>query len=198
MWASVRKYFVSGLVVFLPLSLTIYLFVLMLNMSDNFLGKFIEPYFSREFGFYFRGISILICLLFIVLIGFLATNFLGKKVYTKVERLLLRLPFFKQVYPPIKEMAIFLFSRERAAFKQVVLVEYPRKGIYAMGFLTNDSPKKICQKTGNEMANIFIPSAPGPLTGYIVMVPKNDYTVLDISVEDAIKFMVSGGVVNPL
>ena len=197
MWVKLRRYFLSGLVIFLPLALTIYLFVLTLNLADGLLGKFIEPYFFRKFGFYFRGLSIVISIFTIFLIGFLATNFLGRKIYLVFERILLKLPFFRQVYPAIKEISIFLFSKERATFKQVVLVEYPRKGLYSVGFFTNDAADKMSEKVGQELCNIFMPSSPGPLTGYILLVPKKDLIFLDVSVEDALKLIVSGGVVNP-
>lgn len=198
LWLRLRRYFISGLVVFLPLALTIYLFLLTLEFADSFLGQYIQPYFAREFGFYFRGLSILICVLIIFLIGFFVTNFLGRRIYAAFESLLLRLPFFRQVYPAIKEISHFLFATKRTAFKQVVLIEYPRKGLYSIGFVTNDTSKKLGEKSGQELYNVFVPSAPGPLTGYVILVPRNDAIPLDISVEEAVRFIVSGGVVNPL
>ena len=191
-----RRYFISGLVIFLPLALTINLFALTINFADGILGKYIEPYFSREFGFYFRGLSILIAVLIIFLIGIFGSNFLGRRLYPVFEGLLLRLPFFKQVYPAFKEMSLFLFSREKTlAFKHVVLVEYPRKGVYSLGFITNEAPQKFCQKVGKELTNVFIPTTPSPLTGYVIFVPKDELILPDITVEEAIRIIVSGGVV---
>jgi len=193
-----KRYFLSGLMVFLPITLTIYLFVWTLSFADNVLGKFLEPYFSEKLGFYFRGLSIIVGVYLIILIGFLFTNYLGKRIYDTFEKLLVKLPFFRQVYPAIKEMASFLFSRERLnSFKKVVLVEYPRKGIWAMAFLTNEASPIFCEKTKMELCNVFIPSAPGPLTGFLTLIPKKDITFTDITVEEAFKFIVSGGVVNP-
>jgi len=195
---KLRRYFFSGAIIFLPLSLTVYLFVITINFADGLLGKFIEPYVMDKFGFYYRGMSIIVLMSLIVAIGFFVANFLGKRIYAVFEGLMLKLPFFKQVYPAIKEIALFIFSREKLKFKQVVLVEYPRKGIYSFGFLTNDSAEKICEKTRQELCNIFIPSAPGPLTGFVVFVPKKDLIFADISVEEVVKCIVSGGVVNPI
>ncbi len=193
-----KKYFLSGLVVFLPMALTVYLFVLAINFTDGLVGKYLQPYFYENFGFYFRGISILVGVFLIVSVGFFVTNFLGRKVYDFFEKLLVKLPFFRQVYPAIKEMAIFLFSRERlSSFRQVVLLEYPRKGIYSFGFLTNESAQKVSEATKVELCNVFVPSAPGPLTGFALMVPKKEIIFTDITVEEAFKFIVSGGVVNP-
>ena len=193
---SLKKYFLSGLVIFLPLALTINLFILTISVADGLLGKYIEPYFSREFGFYFRGLSILIAVLLIFIIGVLATNFLWRRIYPVFEGILLRLPFFKQVYPAIKEISVFLFSREKAlSFQQVVLVQWPRSGVYSVGFLTNDSSPKLSAKTGQELGNVFIPHSPSPLTGFVVLVPKNEIIYPEMTVEEAIKFIVSGGVV---
>jgi len=193
-----KRYFISGLIVFLPLALTVNLFVLAVDFADGLLGKYLEPYFFEQFGFYFRGLSILIGIYIIILFGFFVTNFLGQRVFQYFEKLLIKLPFFRQVYPAIKEIAVFLFSSDRfKSFKQVVLVEYPRKGIYTFGFLTNDSADKICELTKKDMCNVFMPSAPGPFTGYIIMIPKKEIIFTNISIEEAVKFIVSGGVVNP-
>lgn len=192
-----RRYFISGLVVFLPLALTVYLFVWTLTFADGLLGKYIKPYFLKHLGFYFEGLGILIGVSLILLIGFFVTNFLGRRIHAFFENLLLKLPFFRQVYPAFKEIVLFLFSKERLRFKQVVLIEYPRKGLYAIGFLTNEQNEKIREVTHKDVCNVFIPSAPGPLTGYIILVPRQDIIFTDISIEEAIKFTVSGGVLNP-
>jgi uncharacterized membrane protein len=198
MWKHLEKYFLSGLIVFLPLSLTIFLLVSAVNFFDKLLGRYLEPIFMDQFGIYFRGFGILIGLYLILLTGVLVTNFLGRKIYDFFEGLLIKLPFFRQVYPALKEMAIFFFSRDRITqFRQVVLVEYPRKGIYSFGFLTNDTSPRLALLTKTEMCNVFVPSAPSPVTGFAVMVPKKDVIYTDISVEETFKFMLSGGVVNP-
>jgi uncharacterized membrane protein len=198
MFHKFKKYFVTGLVVFLPGALTVYIFFITISFADNILGKYLEPVFMKQFGFYVRGISILLEVYIIVLIGFLFTNFLGRKVYDFFDKLLVKLPFFKQVYPALKEMAIFLFSREQlSTFRQVVLVEYPRKGIYSLGFLTNDSSKNLCDLTKQDVCNVFIPTTPSPLTGFVIIVPKKEVIHTDIKLEDAFKLIVSGGVINP-
>lgn len=198
MLVKLRKYFLSGLVTFLPAALTVYLFIFILNKADGILGKFIEPYFLERFGFYYRGIGIVFAIYFIVLIGFLMTNYLGRRIHDFFEKLLIRLPFFRQVYPAVKEMAIVLFSRDSMkSFNSVAIVEYPRKGIYTVGFMTNDASEKICTITKKQLCNIFIPTSPSPLTGFVVLVPKEEVILPDITVEEAFKFIVSAGVVNP-
>lgn len=193
-----RRYLLTGLTVFLPVLLTVYLIVLTFNFIDGFLGKAIKPIFIDIFGFYFRGISIAVFILLLLIIGFLVTNFLGRKLYPIIERLLLRLPLFRQVYPAMKEIAIFLFSRDKPTFKQVVLVEYPRKGVYSLGFLVGDSSPKLCEKVQKNLCNILIPTSPSPFSGFVILIPREEIIFTDITVEQAIKFFVSDGVVNPM
>lgn len=193
---NIRKYFVAGLVAFLPLALTVKLLIVTFNIADGFLGKYIEPYFSQEFGFYFRGFSILACLVLILIIGFLVTNFLGRRIYPLFEKLLLQLPFFKQVYPAFKEISLFLFSGEKMNFRKVVLIQYPRQGLYSVGFLTNDVPAKVAGRIASEMAYVFVPHTPSPLTGFLTLAPKTDLVYPDITVEEALKIVVSGGVIK--
>ena len=196
MFSNLRKYFISGLVVFLPLALTVYLLFLAIGVADTFFGKFFSQ-FGLELN-HIRGLGMILGIYIIILIGFFTTNFLGRKIHNFFERVMLKLPFFKQVYPALKEMAVFFFMRERmSSFKQVVLVEYPRKGIYAVGFLTNNSSGEFCDLTHKELCSIFVPSSPSPLTGFTVMVPQKEVIYTKINIEDAFKFIVSGGVVNP-
>src|SRR3989338_6817173 len=169
---SLRRYLIAGLTVFLPLLLTVYVLILTFNFIDGFLGKFLKPICLAFLGFYFRGLSIAVFILLLVLIGFLVTNFLGRRLYPFIERLILRLPFFRQVYPAMKEIAIFLFSRDKPTFKQVVLIEYPRKGVYAVGFLMNDSLATLSDITKENLCSVLIPSSPSPFSGFVVLVPK--------------------------
>ena len=198
MFKKIKNYFLSGLVVFLPLALTVYLIFLAMNFAEGVFGKFLKPIFAENFGFYFSGLSIIMGVYVIVVIGFFVTHFVGKKVYDFFENLLTKVPLVKQIYPALKEMAVFLFARDRmGAFKKVVLVEYPRKGMFAFGFLTNDSAEKLCKLTGKDLCNVFIPGSPTPITGYATLIPRKEIILTDISVEEAFKFIVSGGVVNP-
>jgi len=199
MFKGLKKYFFSGLVICLPIALTGFIFYFGISKIDGFLAKFFQPYFVDKFGFYFHGLGIIIGVYIISVVGFFATNLVGRRVHEFFEKLLLKLPFFRQVYPALKEMAIFLFSQEQLKnFKQVVLVEYPRKGIYSFGFLTHErSSENICKKVGKDLCNVFIPSAPGPLTGFVMLFSKKEVIFTDISIEEAFRFIVSGGVVNP-
>ncbi len=194
---NLKKYFLSGLMVFLPIALTIFLFYFAIVKIDGWMSQFFQPYFMKRFGFYFHGLGILLGVYIIILIGFFTTNFIGRRVHRFFEQILLKLPFVRQVYPALKEMAVFLFSQDQLkSFKQVVLVEYPRKGIYSFGFLTKGSSSpKLCQATGKDLCHVFISSSPSPLTGFVILVPKEDVIFTDLTIEETFKFIVSGGVV---
>jgi len=197
MWPHLRKYFISGLLAFLPLALSVYLFVWVITFADGLLGKYLEPLMRGYLGFYIPGLGLILGILLIIVIGFIVTRYFGMKIQQALEKMFLRLPFFKQVYPAVKEIADFFFSRGRLKFKTVVLVEYPRKGIYSFGFLTNESGKRINDCLREDMCNIFIPSAPGPVTGFVLVVPRKEIVFTDITVEEAVRFIMSGGVVSP-
>ncbi|MCA9405093.1 MAG: DUF502 domain-containing protein [Candidatus Omnitrophica bacterium] len=194
-----RKYFFSGLIAFLPVVLTCYLFIRIVKGADDLLGQFISPYLSELFGFHVYGVGIVVGILLIVLIGFFVTNFLGQKIYQFFEKIFLRLPLIRMVYSAIKELASFLFTprNQMSQYQQVVLVQYPRKGIYSIGFLTSKSSSRISNKTGHELYNVVVPGAPNPITGVIILVPRKEIIFTDIKVEEAVKFIISGGVVNP-
>ncbi|MEW6009289.1 MAG: DUF502 domain-containing protein [Candidatus Omnitrophota bacterium] len=197
MMSKLRRYFLTGLAVLLPIVLTGYIIFAVFNFADNLLGKHINRYLSIFFGFYIPGLGLLITALIIIVVGFFSSNFLGKRLLPFFENILLRIPLVHQIYPSTKKIISFFFSAKKQLFKQVVLVEYPRKGIWSLAFITNEGTPEVEKKLDKEMLNIFIPGTPGPLTGYFMFVPKEDVIFLDISVEDALKLFISGGVLNP-
>lgn len=194
---KLKKYFFSGLVVFLPIALTLYLFIWALNFSDGLLGRYIKPVFIKELGFYFKGLSLLITISVVFLCGFVVTNYLGRKLHAYFENLILRLPLFRQVYSGLKEIALFIFSKEKMNFQTVVLVEYPRKGLFSPGYLTNPENEKVGDILKRKICNVFIPTSPTPFSGFLIHVPAEDVIVTDITIEEAMKMIVSGGVMNP-
>ena len=198
MWNRIKKYFWSGLVVLIPGAATAYIVYLLFVFADGLLGKYLRPLFDDNFGFYVYGLSILVAALIIIIIGFFATNFFGRRIVAFYERLIVKLPVFRQVYPALKEIAIFLFSRDQLkSFRQVVMIEYPRKGVYCLAFLTNESSQQMNDKVHEELCNVFVPSSPSPITGFTYLIPKKDVIFTDIKIEEAFRFIVSGGVVNP-
>ncbi|MCM8761140.1 MAG: DUF502 domain-containing protein, partial [Candidatus Omnitrophica bacterium] len=164
---------------------------------DGIWGRVINSYLRQNFGLVIPGIGIIIGLCTVVIIGFIATNFVGKRFIHILENWFLRFPLVKQVYPAIKQIVVSLISQEHSAFKKVVMVEYPSKGIWSVGFLTNDSFKEAQEKTGEELLHVFIGTTPTPLSGFLILVPKKSVKILDMPVEEGIKLIVSGGIVKP-
>jgi uncharacterized membrane protein len=195
--SKLRRYFITGLIVILPLVATIYILAGIFNFSDGLLGRFINDYLEKTIGFYIPGLGLLLFLTIILLVGFLVTNILFKRLFYHLETLFLKFPLIRQIYPAVKQIVDYLFSKEKPAFKKVVIVEYPRKGVWSLGFITNEAMKDVEDKTNQKVLNVFIPSTPNPMTGYFIFVPKNDAVFLDISVEDGLRMVISGGVFNP-
>ncbi|NTV29513.1 MAG: DUF502 domain-containing protein [Candidatus Omnitrophica bacterium] len=193
-----KKYFFSGLAVFLPIVLTIYVSIWILNFAEGLFGKYLRPFFLEHYDFYFWGLGIIVLLTLILFCGFLVANYFGRAAHRWGESLLLKVPVAGTMYPAFKEIAKFLFRDEQGSFQQVVMIEWPRKGVYVVGFLTNEAAPQISAIAGKKMCNVLIPSVPNPLTGFVAIVAEDELIPLKTSVEEAIKIIVSGGVVNPV
>lgn len=180
---------ITGLIVVIPVFLSIYALVAGFRLIDGILGRFLN---QREF--YVPGLGFLLLFFVIILTGFLATRFLGKRIYPRIEKWFACLPLINKIYPTLKQIVLFVLAQKEFGFKKVVLAEYPCKGIWSLGFITNDNFKKISQVAGRETVAVFIPSSPGPLTGYVTFIPKADLRFPDISISDALKIIISGGV----
>ena len=197
MLLKIRHYFATGLLITLPVFLTLYLLYTIFRFIDGIWGKVINFYLKKYFGFAIPGLGIILGLVTVLAIGFIATNFFGKKIFKSLEGWFLKFPFIRRIYPAAKQIVDSFLSKESPAFKKVVLVEYPSKGIWAIGFLTNDSFKEAQDAVGGELLHVFIATTPSPLTGFLALFPKKDVKILDISVEEGVKLIVSGGIVRP-
>lgn len=195
--ARIRHYFAAGLLVTLPVFVTVYLLFVVFRFVDGIWGKVINFYLKKNFGFSVPGLGFILGLLTIFFVGFLATNFLSRRLFQSLENRFRRFPLVKQIYPAAKQIVGSLLSREKPAFKRVVLVEYPSKGIWSIGFLTNDSFKKANTAAGADLVHVLIATTPSPFTGYLTMIPRENIRFLDITVEEGIKLVVSGGIVKP-
>ena len=197
--SKLRSYFITGLAIFLPITITIYILVGVFKFFDNILGRFINIYLMKTGGFYIPGLGIILCILLVFLMGFFMKHFFGRRIFPALERFfLLKPPGVKHIYPVIKRIVSFLITQQKPAFKKAVIVEYPRKGVYSLGFVANEGSSTAKEKTGkDDLVNVFIPNSPGPLTGYFIMIPEKELIYLDISIEEAFEMIVSAGVVNP-
>jgi uncharacterized membrane protein len=201
-WHKLRNYFVSGLLVLGPLYLSLLFLVYLLRLADNIL---VDPLFgvlpfqidARYKVFLTKAAIVIIVFLFISFIGLLARKFLLKNVLEGGEALLKSIPLVSQIYSSIKEVVHAFLGEKRGIFKRVVFVEYPRKGIFAMGFVMNEERWEIHEKTGKDSINVFVPSPPNPATGFHVFIPKEDVVYSDMSIEDGIRLVISGGGVVP-
>jgi len=194
---TIRYYFITGLLAILPVFITLYLLFVVGKFIDGVWGAAINFYLKKHFGFAIPGLGLIFGIITIFAAGVIANNLFIRRFFHALEAHFLRLPLIRQVYPSAKQVVGSFISKDKPAFKKVALVQYPSKGLWSIGFLTNDSFSEAQQKTGKELVHIFIATTPSPFTGFLVLVPKEDVTFLDISVEDGVKLIVSGGIVKP-
>jgi len=199
---GMKKYFLAGLVTLLPLWITIVflktLFYIVSNISGPILKPILYRLVSQEYApFFFDAISFAVTFILVFFIGLLVTNFVGRKVFDWVEMLFEKMPFISGIYKSIRKLTNLFLSGGESKFKSVVLIEYPRKGIYSIAFVTSKSSRAIKSITNDKMLNIFVPTTPNPTSGYLIMVPESDVKYLDISVDDALKIIFSAGLMPP-
>ena len=192
--AKLRNYFITGIVVLVPIGITLYLTKFFVSISSNLIPKEINP--NSYLPFSIPGLEILLSVIIITLIGGLSLSFIGKKILQIVNETLKRIPILRTIYSAIGQMTESL-APKRGNKKTVVLVEYPRKGSWAVGFATKENKGEISKKTNTELINIFVPTTPNPTSGFLLMFPKNEVIYLDMSFEEASKFIVSAGTSNP-
>ena len=192
--ARLRNYFITGIVVLVPIGITLYLTKFFISVSSNLIPKEINP--NSYLPFSIPGLEILLSIIFITVIGWLSLSFIGKKILQLVNETLKRIPILRTIYSAIGQMTESLAPR-KGNKKSVVLVEYPRKGSWAVGFATKDNKGEISKKTSTELVNVFVPTTPNPTSGFLLMFPKKEIIYLDMSFEEASKFIVSAGTSNP-
>ena len=192
--ARLRNYFITGIVVLVPIGITLYLTKFFISVSSNLIPKEINP--NSYLPFSIPGLEILLSIIFITVIGWLSLSFIGKKILQLVNETLKRIPILRTIYSAIGQMTESLAPR-KGNKKSVVLVEYPRKGSWAVGFATKDNKGEISNKTSTELVNVFVPTTPNPTSGFLLIFPKKEIIYLDMTFEEASKFIVSAGTSNP-
>ena len=189
-----RNYFITGIIVLIPIGFTLYLTIFIISISSNLIPKEINP--NSYLPFSVPGLEIALAIIFITLIGFISLSFIGKKILQLINDLLKRIPFLRTIYSAIGQMTE-TFANKKGKKKSVVLVQYPSKGIWAVGFATKDNKGEISKKTNDNLVNVFVPTTPNPTSGFLLMFPKKDVIYLDMTFEEASKFIVSAGTSNP-
>jgi uncharacterized membrane protein len=191
---KIRNYFFTGIIVLVPIGFTLYLSRFLMNISSDLLPSKINP--NSYLPINIPGIEIIITIFFITFVGFLSLSFIGKKFLQLVDTLFKKIPLLGTFWSAVKQMSQS-FKDNKHKKKSVVLVEYPRKGVWAVGFATKDNEGEIKNKTNKDLVNVFVPTTPNPTSGFLLMFEKNDIIYLDMSFEEASKFVVSAGTTSP-
>ena len=187
---TLRNYFITGVVVLIPIGFTLYLTKILIGISSNLIPKNINP--NSYLPFNIPGVEIVISILLITFVGGLSLSFFGRRILKIIDDLFKRIPFLRTVYSAVVQMTE-TFSKKDDSKKSVVLVEYPRKGVWAVGFATKENKGEMSQKTGKNLINVFVPTTPNPTSGFLLMFPIEDVIYLNMSFEEASKFIVSAG-----
>ena len=197
--AKLRAYLFTGILVTAPVAITFYLAYKFILWVDVFVTKIIPPQYNfvNYMPMTIPGFGLLFLIGFLMLVGMFAAGFLGRFFIRLGEWFVAKMPLVSSVYSLLKQIFETVFSSKTQAFKKVVMLEYPRKGIWILGLVSADLQGEIEEKLPNEMINVFIPTTPNPTSGFLIFVPKKDVIEMDMSVEDAVKFIVSGGLVEP-
>jgi uncharacterized membrane protein len=213
MMKIIRTYLVMGFIVLLPAIVTLYVLQFLFTFIDRILGNFLTgilvtvgllqaspngkiQFLGMQLEDRIPGIGFILMILILIGVGYATKGLAGKEAIRITEKTFKKIPVARSVYSIVQQV-ITAFIQDRSSFKKVVLVEYPRKGLFTMGFLTGESQGEIQEKTDKECANVFLPTTPNPTSGWLVLVPKEDVILLDMSVEQGLKYIISGGVVVP-
>jgi len=190
---TLRNYFITGVVVLIPIGFTLYLSKILIGISSNLIPKNLNP--NHYLPFDIPGVEILISILLITVVGGLSLSFFGRRILKLIDDLFKRIPFLRTVYSAIVQMTE-TFSKKDDNKKSVVLVEYPRKGVWAVGFATKENTGEMAEKTNKKLINVFVPTTPNPTSGFLLMFPIEDVIYLNMTFEEASKFIVSAGTSN--
>ena len=190
LFSRLRNYFIAGIVVLIPIGITVYLTIFIISISSKILPKEINP--NHYLPYNIPGLEIIISLFIITFIGWLSLSFLGRKLLNLFNNILKRIPILRTIYSALGQMTE-TFTKNDSDKKNVVLIEYPRKGSWAVGFATKKNSGEISRKIKKELVNVFVPTTPNPTSGFLLMFPKDELIYLDMSFEEASKFIVSAG-----
>jgi uncharacterized membrane protein len=201
LFAGLRASFLTGLIVIAPIGLTIWLIWTVVGWIDGFVLPFVPHQFRPEeyIGINLRGVGVIIFLIFTVIVGWIAKGLIGRSLIRWAESIVERTPVVRSVYSGIKQIAETVFAQSERSFEKACLVEYPRRGIWAIGFISTEAKGEITEKAreDGDMVSVFVPTTPNPTSGFLLFFPKNDIVELEMSIEDAAKLVISAGLVYP-
>ena len=202
-FVNLRNNFFKGILISVPIFITLYVAWILIKFFDNKVTPVLGPLIPKHLNpsnylpFEIPGIGLLTVFIFFAIIGFLTTGLFGRIFSSLVERILSKIPVLRNIYSGLKQLFETILSKRSNSFREVILLEYPRKGIWAMGFLTGDTEGEVQRLTKNSMINIFLPTTPNPTSGFLLFVPAKDVLRLSMSVEEGIKMIISAGILTP-
>jgi uncharacterized membrane protein len=195
-----KPIFFTGLLTVVPIAMTVVVVNWIVGTMDELLNRFIPDRYQPDvlLGFPIPGLGLLATLLLVMVVGMLTANFFGRKLFEFSEGLMGRIPLVKGIYSLFKQVANTVLHKDKQSFRKVVLIEYPRRGIWMVGFVTGRTEGEIQELTDRRVINVFVPTTPNPTSGFYILVPEEDAQVLEMTVEDAFKLVISGGMVTPI
>ncbi|MCK9224591.1 MAG: DUF502 domain-containing protein [Candidatus Muirbacterium halophilum] len=194
LWSYTKTYFFTGLIVLLPSALTIYVLVTIFTWADS---GFIAAYINKTLRYKIPGLGFIFTIGMIIFSGVVARNFIGEKLFFFVEKLLLKIPLAKNIMTAVRQLLDFMSKNKKEVFNKVVLLEYPRKECWVIGFVSTDAPNIVNETLNQKLTSIFVPTTPNPTSGFLVFLPKSEIIEINITMEEAMKIIVSGGVLSP-
>lgn len=195
---SFRGYLIAGLVVWLPIVVTFMVFRFVIDLLDKTIALFPHAYQPEQLlGYDIPGLGVVFSLIVLLLTGVFATNFFGQRLVYWGEVILDKIPLVRSIYNAVKQVLNAILSTNSQAFRKVLLIEYPRKGLWSIAFLTGSENSKLSQDIGEEVYTLFIPTTPNPTSGFLIMIPKKEAIELDMTIDEALKFVISLGVMHP-
>ena len=196
---AIRSYLLAGLVVWLPILMTFLILRFIVDLLDKTMALLPHAYQPEQLiGIHLPGLGVLLSLMLLLITGIIATNFLGQRLVSWSEAVLDKIPLVRSIYNGAKQMIQAIFATNSHAFRKVLLIEYPRKGLWSLAFQTGIADSQISQYTGTEMLSVFIPTTPNPTSGFLIMVPKTDVIEMSMTIDEALKLVISLGVMQPL
>lgn len=195
---KLKQIFFTGLAVIIPIGLTLYILFFLIDIMDGLL-KIIPVKYHPDtlIGIHIPGLGIIVTIVLIFICGLVTTSYIGNKIVRSGEDLVDRIPFVRSIYQATKKLSDSMFTDRRSSFKRVVLAEFPRKGIYTIGFVTGVPSLEVREKAGQNCISVFLPTTPNPTSGYLILIPENELVPINMSVEEALTFIISVGIVSP-
>ena len=198
-FTKIRGYFLTGIIVTAPVGLTFYVSFLFIGFIDAKVRNIIpvQYHYDNILPFEIPGLGLLFVFIMLTFIGFLTAGLIGRYIIKLGERIIARLPIIRSVYGALKQIFETVLKTSSKSFREVVLIEYPRKGIWAIGFITGDTKGEVQASLKEDIVNVFLPTTPNPTSGFLLFLPRKDLKILNMNVEEGIKMVISGGIVTP-